>query len=384
MSDFNLKVPRKQSKGQGCLILFGFPFFAAGCFVLWSLVISPIIDARASSNWVKTPCKIIKSELETTYDEGATYKPIIHYTYEYDGKAYQSEKVDFSADGSSSDLKGENKYVNDFPLKSSRFCYVNPDKPEEAVLVKDWGRGIFKWVAIPFGGVFAFIGFGLMLAGASPWIFNRKKKAYSRNGEVTLKPTGQRLVNLGGALFICVFWNGIVSVFLVIWIGGLLTGSATGFFEKWGLGLFLIPFVCVGTWFLWRLYKEVKKLFAPSISLTVKPGLTWKCGDEVKLSWNIPYSAKIDKLILDFICKESATYSQGSSSTTDEEVVCEFSIYEKKSLNFTGNCKFTIPLNLMPSFESNNNQIEWGIRVQTEGEGPCADDFYVIDLLESR
>ena len=385
MSKLNFKMPHKGGKGQGCLILFGMPFFAAGSAMLWFMVINPIIQVSRSGNWVKTPCHIIKSELKTNSDsDGNTYRPVIHYNYEYNGRNYTSEKVDFAGDVSSSDYEGESSYLKDFPLDQTRSCFVNPDDPSEAVLVKEWGRGVFKWVAIPFGGVFAFTGLGIMLAGAAPWIFKRKKKSSRPGGEVTLKPTGQRLSKLGGALFVCLFWNGIVSVFLTFYISGLVKGTAKGFFEKWGLGLFLTPFVCVGLFLLWAFFKELKNIFAPVISITLKKGLEWSCGESVELRWDIPYSAKVDHLIIDFICKEYATYRQGSSTSTDEETVAEYSIYDKKSLNFTGSCKFTVPENLMPSFESNNNKIEWAVRVQTKGDGPDADDTYPVYLLESK
>jgi len=377
---------QNKGKGQGCLILFGIPFAGAGCFILWALVISPIMEASKSDDWVKTPCQITKSELQVNSDsDGTSYRPIINYSYTFSDKEYTSEKIDFSGDVASSDMQAERQYIEDFPLNSSRFCFVDPDNPSDSVLIKDWGRGIFKWVAIPFGGVFAFVGFGIMLAGAAPWIFKRKKKPFHSKikESVTLNPRKQRISNLGGAFFVMMFWNGIVSVFLVIWLGGLINGTASGFFEKWGLGLFLTPFICVGLFLLWNFYKEFRKLFAPSLTLTLKQGLSWRCRDLIDLSWNIPYSAKVDHVMIDFVCKEYATYRQGSSTSTDEETVAEYSIYDKKSLNFTGKCQFTVPDNLMPSFESNNNKIEWAIRVQTQGDGPDADDLYTIELMES-
>ena len=384
MSKFNFKMSKQSGKGQGCLILFGLPFFGAGAAILWFLVINPIIQKSQSDNWVKTPCLITKSELKINSDsDGSTYRPEIHYSYHYNGQKYTSEQVDFAPTTSSSDRAGESAYLKDFPLGKKRSCFVNPDNPNEAVLIKDWGRGVFKWVAIPFGGVFAFVGFGIMLWGASPWLFKRKKRSSKPNGEITLKPTGQRLGKLGGALFLCLFWNGIVSVFLVVWIAGLVNGSADGFFEKWGLGMFLTPFVCVGVFFIWGLIKEIKNFFAPKISITLKQGLTWKCGQTVDINWNIPYSAQVEEIRLNFVCQESATYRQGTNTRTDEEIVAVIPIIEKSTSNFTGKCNFTVPEEIMPSFESNNNRIKWGIQLRSEGPGPDADDLYIIDLVEA-
>ncbi len=53
MSKFNFKMNRQSGRGQGCLILFGMPFFGAGAAILWFMVISPILQVSQSDNWVK-------------------------------------------------------------------------------------------------------------------------------------------------------------------------------------------------------------------------------------------------------------------------------------------------------------------------------------------
>lgn len=382
MSKMNFNFPRKQSKAQGCLIIFGLPFFAAGCFMLWTLFFQPFKKSIDSNSWVETPCVITKSQLKTNTDsDGTSYRPDISYTYEYEGEKYESKLVDFSGNISSNDRVGEMESVEAYPTGSTRKCYVNPDNPAEAVLVRDWGRGLFKWVVLPFGGVFALVGLGLMIFGASPWLFKNRKHA--NRGAVTLTPSGQRLRNLGGILFINIFWNGIISVFVIFWLAGLIRGKNTGFMFTWGLGLFLLPFVAIGTFMFLNLVKEIKKLFAPKISISLKQGTRWSCGSTVNISWSIPYSSMVDKLNLDFICREAATYTRGTNSVTDEEIVAAIPITESKSINFTGSCKFKVPANLMPSFQSRNNVIEWGLRVRTEGPGPDAEDIYIIELIRS-
>lgn len=62
---------------------------------------------------------------------------------------------------------------------------------------------------------------------------------------------------IGGLLFVCLFWNGIVSVFLfALWSGEL---KGVGIFQ-WGAYLFLAPFVAVGMFLLLALAGAV---FAP-------------------------------------------------------------------------------------------------------------------------
>ena len=380
MSNFNIKMPRSRKKGgQGCLVLFGLPFFGAGCFMLWMLVISPMLKLNKSMDWVETSCRIVKSELKTSRSsDGNTYRPLIKYSYAFQGQAYENETVDFGGTTSSSDRSGESEYLKDYPKGSKRKCFVNPDNPQEAVLVRDWGRGIFKWIAIPFGGVFALVGLGIMIYGASPWLFKRKKK--DLKGEVVLKPSAQRLGNLAGVLFINIFWNGIVSVFLIFWLNGLIRGTANGFFETWGMGLFLTPFIAVGGGMVWALFKSLRDFRAPQIFITLQDGLEWKCGQVVKIQWDIPFNVDVESVRLDFVCRESATYRRGTNTTTDDKIVATIPIAEEKSFG-TNKCDFPVPDGLMPTFESQNNLIEWAIRLRSEGPGPDADDLYIVKLL---
>ena len=384
MSNFNFNMSRNSGKGQGCLIFFGMPFFGAGAAMLWFLFFSPLLQTYESESWIETDCQILSSSLKSSRsDDGYTYRPQIKYKYHFDNQSYESSRLDFAGDMSSSDRKGENKYVEKYPAGSTQKCFVNPENPSEAVLVKDWGRGMFKWIILPFGGVFFCVGLGIMLFGASPWLFKKKAPQREMGGAVTLKPTGQRMGKLAGALFINIFWNGIVSVFAIFWIGGLINGTAEGFFMKWGMGLFLSPFFAIGAFLFWNFLKEIKNMFAPKISITLRQGLSWTCGKTADIRWDIPYNAQIDELQLDFVCTESATYRRGTNTSTDTETVAVIPISVNKSMNFTGNCKFEIPEGLMPSFQSNNNSIQWAIRVRSIGPGPDADDLYNIQLYQS-
>ena len=374
---FNMR--RKSGLGNGCLILFGFPFFAAGCFLLWFLVISPFLEYSKSGSWERVDCNITKSKLvSSSSSDGTTYRPEINYNYTYKGELYTSDSIDFSSGSSSSDRKAESKILKKFPKGEKRRCYVNPQNPSESVLVRDWGRGIFKWIAIPFGGVFAFTGLGLMLQGFFSLRKSRKKE--SVRGDVVLKPTGQRLGKIGGTFFICAFWNGIVSVFLIFWLAGLINGTAEGHFLTWGLGLFLTPFLIIGAFLFWKFIKELRNFWAPGIEVTLRQGTTWNCGDTVDIGWSIPLNASVDHLMIDFVCKESATYRRGTNTVTDTQIVGSIPVFADSNVRINGNCQFQIPTLIMPSFYSSNNMIQWFVRVRSDGYGPDADDSYPIDL----
>ncbi len=375
---------QSSSKGSGCLMLFGLPFMLAGAAMLYFLVLTPFFKYQESKNWLEKPCEIISSSLKTHSDsDGDTYSPEITYKYIFEGKQYESNQLDFTGFSSSSDYSGENSAVLGYPAGSQAVCYVNPENPNEAVLQKEWGRGAFKWVAIPFGGVFFCVGLGIILMGYFS-MKGGKPKLNRNSGEVILTPTKQRLGSIGGYLFINIFWNGIVSVFLVFWISNLFSNNSKGFMETWGLGLFLTPFLAIGGFMFWGLLKEIKKYFSPKISLVLKEGTTWRVGQEVEIRWEIPYSAQIDAIILDFICKESATYRRGTTTSTDTEIVATINICEKRGSNFSEREEFKIPEELYPSFYASNNTVTWWLRVKTTGAVNNAEDLYEIQLIDDE
>lgn len=368
----------KSSKGGVFLIPFGGVFFAAGCFMLWIMVLGPLLGVVKSAGWNEVPCTIAESRIKESSDsDGTQYKPVVRYHYEVEGKSYKGERIDFGMQGSSNMRKTEEAVLRPYPVGKTVKCLVNPHNPSEAVLSRSWGHGLTKWIGIPFGGVFAAVGFGLMMWGVSSVLPKRKPKQ-NDFGKVVLKPGKQRLVGLGGILFINVFWNGIVSVFLIVWLGGLIEGTADGFMMKWGLGLFLIPFVAIGAVMLWVLWKQIRQLFAPSVEVVLET-LEWRSGDSQLVSWSMPVSEKTVSLRVQFVCTEEASYRRGTNTVTDREEVASYDLAAGQSGD--GSCRFEVPRGLMPSWAGSNNAIIWGLKVVTEGPGPDAEDEYPITLL---
>jgi hypothetical protein len=66
------------------------------------------------------------------------------------------------------------------------------------------------------------------------------------DGYVARQSGRWQIASVLGGLFICLFWNGIVSVFVLILFGGLHNQRPMGRGEWWGLFFFLIPFEVIG------------------------------------------------------------------------------------------------------------------------------------------
>lgn len=364
--------PKSGSKGSRVfLFLFGMPFFAMGFFFCWIGAISPILNVISSGNWPQVPCVITTSEVKTNSgSDGNTYSVLIEFSYQYEGRDYTGGSYDFN-DVSSSGYKGKAEIVRKYPLGSVASCWVNPEDPEEAVLSRRIPGIVF--FIIPFISLFMVVGLGIMIGalGLFPksWgdkFQSRHKPVEQRSeGSAELKPELGGKGKLIGMLFFCLFWNGIVSVFLWQVVEGFRKGN-----PEWFLTIFMIPFVTVGIGLIIGVFYYLLALFNPTISLRIseaRPCL----GQNVVADWKADRSLKRLKslrILLEGI--ESATYRRGTDSVTDECVFYKSTLFETADplAHRGGERNVEIPADMMHSFDGGNNEIKWRLRV--EGDIP--------------
>lgn len=404
-TNVDYKFNNKSSAGKKAagLIVFGSIFAFAGAAMLYWMVIKPIASSQASEHWEHTSCEINYSQLDTHHgSDSTTYSPDIVYEYWADGVTRTSSKIDFSASGSTSDYGAEQAVVNSFPVGATVPCYFNPDNPNEAVLTTDWGRGAWKWISIPFSLTFLLAGLGVIWLGISA----RKEtlhqgsaseaklgalaglptdpdKPMSSSGFVVLEPGEQRAKTVRTAIFFALFWNAIVSIF-VFSIFSDYSNQADDFdIFAFGTGLFMVPFILVGFWLIWNIFKQIRNLKAPKVSLRMK-STDWTSGKSVRIEWKAPDEPKLSELQVLLSCEESATYRRGTDTRTDTRVVTELPMCKESVLFHRGQFDFDIPPGLMPSFASDNNEVKWHIQVKAVGTGPSADDQYDITMSPGR
>jgi hypothetical protein len=213
------------------------------------------------------------------------------------------------------------------------------------------------------------------MSGAAPGSRGSAKGA--RPARTTSKASigpGGRLL---GIFFIASFWNSIVSVFV---------GEAYKTFQagrpEWFLVVFLTPFVLVGIGLLAATGYCFLALFNPRVQVTVKP-VPVRPGDEVTVEWRFAASVeRIERLSLRFQGKEQATYTVGTSTSTDTAVFFDLPLADVrgKSAIRHGTVTLRLPEDAVPSFASSHNQIVWAVTVH--GDIPkwpdIKEDFPVI------
>lgn len=357
----------------GCGVLFGLAFLLPGLAVMYFLSIRPLLKIQDAKSWERVPAVVLSSRVKTHSGDSTTYSVDITFEYEVNGQTFQSDRYNFVT-GSSSGYESKRRVVAQYPVGHRFEAYVNPRNPSEAVISRE-----FHWFfagMFAFGGVFVLVGGGVAIASLRGGT-NRRGKAlkpgaaatdhslpapqeHDGRGNVLLKPETGPWAKVFGMLFITLFWNGIVSVFLFQVIQGWRSGRG-----EWFLTLFLIPFVLVGLGFLLGFFYSLLAAFNPRVLLLLSPGSP-EPGDSFSLDWEFLGSTnRLREFRIRLEGTETATYRQGTRSYTDENV------FFRRTLSHTddrlaigaGSVRVTLPEDIMHSFDAMNNKVKWTLKV---------------------
>lgn len=355
--------------GQRIAVLVFGLFFAIGALMTWFLFLKPLINIVDSRSWTETPCKIISSRVQThDGDDGDTYSVDILYAYEFAGHEYMSSRYHFMP-GSSSGYSGKAAIVNRHPPGSETVCYVNPRDPTQAVLNREMGGAL--WLGL-IPAVFMLVGVGglvhVIRGGFNPkpviptLTTSADPVAWSQSsvGPVVLKPKHTPSLRLFGSILICLFWNGIVSVFVWQIIKAFQSGR-----PEWFLTIFMIPFVLVGLAFIGMVIHQLLALFNPRVTLTVHNAAI-RLGDTLQLDWETTGRVTVLELFtIKLEGREEATFQQGTTTRTDKHTFASIVLHETSQPvdMMTGRTQVVIPSQLVHSFHAPHNKIVWTLHV---------------------
>lgn len=168
----------------------------------------------------------------------------------------------------------------------------------------------------------------------------------------------------------CLFWNGIVSVFVVIAISGHLEGD-----PEWFLTLFIIPFVLVGIAlivFFIRQMLVTTGIGPTQVEISDHP---LHPGEPCRLFVSQSGRLQINSLEVLLVCEEEATYRQGTDTRTETREVHRQEVFRRegsevrRGLPFETECALKVPEGAMHSFKADHNRIKWKVVVQGDVAG---------------
>jgi len=149
----SLKIPssldrRAAIAGMGfcaALLLGG----ASALFYFFQL--HPWLQSRAAQAWAQVPCRIIQCQLNTHTSSGKShsqsYDLSLDYRYTVGGATQEATTYDFTM-GATSDYDWWASAAQYYQPGMAAVCYVNPQNPASAVLVRDFDRNTVAWVFV--------------------------------------------------------------------------------------------------------------------------------------------------------------------------------------------------------------------------------------------
>lgn len=314
----------------GCAVLFGLPFILAG-LAFGAFTYFPMISSWWSArSWEEVPCWIETAELKTSRSSkgGTSYSVEASYRYEFDRRWHHGEEVSFF-DGSDNmgDFQEQAfQQLQAFEGKDRPFrCFVNPVKPEQAVLFRDLRWGLLLMLSI-FPTIFPLAGFLVSIGG---WLQVRKAAMNQKlttqhpgepwrwrpewgDGAIHATPDGLPFI-LGVAGWILAVQLPLV---LAVILGGELAKSA------WA-ALTLLPtlLAAIPLCFAWKRVKSRLTFGHPFLQLKqvpARPGSVLE--GELRFDRSLSPMSTISGRVL---CQRHITRSSGDSRTTAKETIWE-------------------------------------------------------------
>jgi hypothetical protein len=192
----------------------------------------------------------------------------------------------------------------------------------------------------------------------------RKKEAPPQvrpAGIAPLKPQVGPVGRFVGSLIFTLFWNGIVSVFLVQIVRDFRAGN-----PSWFATIFLIPFELIGVGAVVGVGYFFLGLFNPRLKVTLDPGAV-PLGGSARVEWKIDGdAARIRTLTVTLEGREEATYRRGTNTVTDRSVFLKRELARDTNPLVRGSAKLEVPPETMHTFAAPNNRIVWVIKVHGE------------------
>lgn len=345
--------------------------------------------AAATWLWPKTPCEITEGTVIEVEDDAGEigFAPVVAFRYEVDGaphvsRVYRREGVTFARRAEAQQA------VERFPVGRRAVCRVDPTSPGRAVLVTS-SLGPVALLLVPVAFV---VGPALVLKAlwrprprgsgdrtprsrssqsrswsTEPVLLpvgrSRPGQLSSATGGLGLQPRYGPVPRLLGVMLMALFWNGIVSVFVVNLVNEWRSGHWPIF-----TSLFLTPFVLVGLGLVGAVGYCLLACFNPRPRLElVGPAL--EVGGSTRLHWRLgSRSTQITVLSVTLEGREEATYTQGTDTKTDTAVFHQAAVLTVRTPweVAEGEAIVTIPGDTMHSFAAEHNKVRWILVVHGE------------------
>lgn len=110
---------------------------AAGLLLTLWYTIRPMVETGQAATWVPTTAEVVDSRVVGAHtSRSLDYEPRVVFRYEYGGQVYQSDRLAF-ASLVQPERGGAQAIARQYPVGARITCYVNPESPAQAVVLRE-------------------------------------------------------------------------------------------------------------------------------------------------------------------------------------------------------------------------------------------------------
>ena len=389
--------------------LFFAVLFLLGCGGLVAAFVFLVLpEWRVNHEFVENTCRVLQAEIQQKQTgDGVVYRPCIKIEHEVDGvvhgvKTYDIATVRGFASSYSSGREDKQEVLDRFVIGKQYTCWYHPSDPDVVVLVRGYSWWIWLIFVVPVS--FMIIGGGGVIYRVFHWGKSAERRAalvqrvqdrdlFNTNGRSRRKfpniPDDSDITNspgtklkfrlpistspgwaLFGILMACLFWNGIVSIFVAIAVGGHLQGE-----PDWFLTLFIVPFALVGIVLLVLFIRQLLVTTGIGPTLVEISDHPLHPGDPCELFVSQSGRLAVNSLEVLLVCEEEVTYRQGTDTRTETHEVHRHQMFRREGFEirhgmpFEAECALQVPAGVMHSFKADHSQINWKVVVQGDVAG---------------
>jgi hypothetical protein len=394
--------PALASAGEALFFAMFLLLGCGGALLMLSRLVLP--EWQVNHEFVETTCRVLDKRIaEMQGEDGPLYRSEFYIKYEVGVATYGDWHYDIHRDYSSS-RKDAEAVLDRFAIydraKDNRYpCWYDPASPNIAVLVREYRWWVWLAFTVPLS--FLVIGAGGLVYTVLHWGKSAERRAliaqraqardlFGPNGDghrsYPFVPQGADLTNspgtrlrfrlpmagstgwaLFGALALCVAWNSIVAVLVVI-----AFRSHDGSWLGWFRMVLLAPPVLIG---LATIAFFIRKLLAATgvgptlVEISDHPLIP---GGQVHLFLSQSGRLTVNALRVWLVCEESATYRQGTNARTETKEVYRGEEFSRETFRIESGLPFeaefdvNVPEGAMHSFKAAHNDISWFLSVEAD------------------
>lgn len=166
-------VPSSNAKnswlGKTLSFAFGSLFLVVATVLFLIDGVQPILKWLDSLRWVEVTCKIDSAKVIVDQKTNAlAYLPQLQYRYQWNEQIYHGTRFAWDT-ASYSRRESIEKWIEPYPEGKETVCFVNPDQPEEAVLLRSFPKPTLLVTSVT--SIFILVGIeviGTLLLGLLP------------------------------------------------------------------------------------------------------------------------------------------------------------------------------------------------------------------------